>query len=139
MLHGRRFEAAIERVVSCSSSSSRESIRGAEHIFSLRKTAMLVTHISLFVTIVTPIGLRVSRRHIVVGLDSIATVGSIVSSHVSSWSCLVDHLLILVPLSVASIIAVLAVTVITSGVRSTMPRLPKVVINLHFESPLALF
>ena len=100
---------------------------------------MLVTHISLFVTIVSPISLRVSRRHIVVGLDSIAAVGSIIGSHVSSWSSLVDHLLILVPLSVASVVTVLAVAIITSGVSGTMPRLPKVVINLHFESPLALF
>lgn len=74
---------------------------------------MLVTHISLLVTIVTSVGLRVSRWHIVVGLDSIAAVGSIVGSHVSSWSCLVDYLLILVPSSVASVIAVLAVTIIT--------------------------
>ena len=100
---------------------------------------MLVSHISLFVAIVSPVGLRVSRRHIVVGLDPVAAVRSVVGAHVSPRCRLVDSLLILVALGVASVIAVLAVAVITPGVRCTMPWLPKVVINLHFESPLALF
>ena len=134
-----RLEAAVEGVVSRASAAPREGIGWAEHVSRLRKTSMLVSHISLFVAIVSPVGLRVSRRHIVVGLDPVAAVRSVVGAHVSPRCRLVDSLLILVALGVASVIAVLAVAVITSGVRSTMPWLPKVVINLHFESPLALF
>ena len=68
-----RLEAAIKRVVCCASSTSRDRIRWAQHVARLLH-GVLIASFTVLVPKVCSFSLRVPRRHIVVGLHSIATV-----------------------------------------------------------------
>ena len=100
---------------------------------------MLIAYFPMLANIVTSIYLRVPRWHIVVGLNSITAMRSIISTGMPSWYSLMSSLLILLSVGHVPIVAILAIAIIAKSVHSAMPLLPEVVINLHFESPVALF